>query len=151
MATLAGNLLQRTRCPYFRDISWPACNRRNPGSGCEALEGPSRQHAVLGTSESCIATYPGDFAQALVALDAAVEVVGVEGVRRVRVAALHRPPGSTPHFETILAAGDLITSIFVPAGPWTRRSRYLKIRDRESYQFAVASAAVALHLEGDVV
>ena len=151
MASLAGNVLQRTRCTYFRDTSWTACNKRNPGSGCSALEGVNRQHAILGTSDHCIATYPGDFAQALIALDAAIEITGVTGNRVVPFAKFHRLPGSVPNVETVLLPGDLITAITVPAGPWTRRSLYLKIRDRESYQFALAAAAVALDLSGDTV
>ncbi|MFO1349543.1 MAG: xanthine dehydrogenase family protein subunit M [Gammaproteobacteria bacterium] len=151
MASLGGNLLQRTRCLYFRNTSWAACNKRNPGSGCAALEGVNRQHAVLGTSADCIATYPGDFAQALIALDASVEIQGADGQKTLPFAKLHRQPGDTPHIETVLAPGDLITAITVPAGPWTRRSLYLKIRDRESYQFALASAAVALAMDGDTV
>jgi xanthine dehydrogenase YagS FAD-binding subunit len=151
MATLGGNLLQRTRCEYFREVSW-ACNKRKPGSGCAALEGMNREHAVLGTSESCIATYPGDFAQALIALDATVDTIGgPSGTRRIKFAALHRRPGETPNIETTLHPGELITFINVPAGPWTARSRYVKVRDRQSYQFALASAAVALYLEGNTV
>jgi xanthine dehydrogenase YagS FAD-binding subunit len=150
VASLGGNVLQRTRCEYFRETSWP-CNKRNPGSGCAALNGINREHAVLGTSDSCIATYHGDLAQALIALDASVEVLGSKGSRTIRFAELHRPPGDTPHVETVLAPGELITFITVPAGPHTRRSHYLKIRDRESYQFAVAAAAVALDLDGDRV
>jgi xanthine dehydrogenase YagS FAD-binding subunit len=151
MATLGGNILQRTRCEYFRETSWP-CNKRVPGSGCAALQGINRQHAVLGTSEHCIATYAGDFAQALIALDARVHTLGgPAGGRQIAFADLHRPPGLTPHIETILAPGELITFIEVPAGPWTARSRYVKVRDRQSYQFAVTSAAVALHLEGATV
>jgi xanthine dehydrogenase YagS FAD-binding subunit len=151
MASLGGNPLQRTRCEYFREISWP-CNKRNPGSGCSALEGINREHAVLGTSENCIATYPGDFAQALIALEATVDTIGApSGPRRIKFAELHRLPGDTPNIETSLHAGELITFINVPAGPWTRRSRYVKIRDRTSYQFALASAAVALHMEGNTV
>ena len=151
MATLGGNVLQRTRCPYFRDVHWAACNKRRPGSGCSALEGMNRQHAVLGTSEACIATYPGDFAQALVALGAAVEIEGPGGRHRLPFEQLHRAPGDTPQVETALAPGELITAFVVPAGAWTRRSRYLKIRDRESYQFALASAAVALDLQQGTV
>ncbi|MBV8145303.1 MAG: xanthine dehydrogenase family protein subunit M [Gammaproteobacteria bacterium] len=151
MASLGGNLLQQTRCEYFRGRGF-ACNRREPGSGCAALEGVNRPHAVLGTSESCIATYPGDFAQALIALDATVEIAGGRGApRRVPFASLHRLPGDTPHIQHSLAPGELITYIDVPAGPWTRRSRYVKVRDRESYEFALASAAVALQLEGEMV
>jgi xanthine dehydrogenase YagS FAD-binding subunit len=150
MASLGGNVLQRTRCEYFREVSWP-CNKREPGSGCSALDGVNRPHAVLGTSPACIATYPGDFAQALIALDATVETIGSKGSRRIRFADLHRRPGDTPHVETVLEPAELIVAILVPAGPWTRRSLYLKIRDRQSYAFALASAAVALHLEGETV
>ncbi len=151
MASLAGNVLQRTRCNYFRDVSWTACNKRDPGSGCAALDGFNRKHAILGVSEHCIATYPGDFAQALIALDASVEIVGPRGRREIPVAELHRLPGDAPHVETQLRPGELITAINVPAGAWTRRSVYLKIRDRESYDFALASAAVALDLADGVV
>ncbi|MBA3591826.1 xanthine dehydrogenase family protein subunit M [Methylibium sp.] len=151
MASLGGNVLQRTRCAYFRDTHWQACNKRKPGSGCAAMDGMNRQHAVLGTSGDCIATYPGDFAQALIALDATVEIAGAAGTRKLPFAMLHRPPGSTPQIETVLAPGELITAIEVPAGAWTRRSHYLKIRDRESYQFALTSAAVALDLQQGVV
>jgi xanthine dehydrogenase YagS FAD-binding subunit len=151
MATLGGNILQRTRCEYYRESSWP-CNKRTPGAGCAALDGVNRQHAVLGTSEHCIASYAGDFAQALIALDASVQTQGgPSGARRIAFADLHRLPGATPHIETILHPGELITFIDVPAGPWTARSRYVKIRDRQSYQFALTSAAVALHLEGSTV
>jgi len=147
MATLGGNVLQRTRCNYFRDPTWPACNKRQPGSGCAALEGVNRTHAVLGVSDHCIATYPGDFAQALIALDAVVEIASGEGERRLPFAALHRVPGDTPEIETILQPGELITGFYIAAAPWLRRSLYLKIRDRQSYEFALASAAVALDLE----
>ncbi|MER9328455.1 xanthine dehydrogenase family protein subunit M [Mesorhizobium sp. M0488] len=150
MASLAGNVLQRTRCEYFREISWP-CNKREPGSGCAAMEGVNRQHAVLGTSDACIATYHGDFAQALIALDAVVEVEGRRGSRRVPFAKLHRLPGDTPEIETDLAADEVIVAIAVPFDTWSRRSRYLKIRDRESYAFALASAAVALDMDGEMV
>jgi xanthine dehydrogenase YagS FAD-binding subunit len=149
MATLAGNVLQRTRCSYFRDLAWGACNKREPGSGCAALDGVNRKHAVLGVSDQCIATYPGDFAQALMALDALVEIAGQGGVRVIPFAALHRAPGDTPQIETVLTPGDLITGFALPTAPWTRRSLYLKIRDRESYEFALASAAVALDLGDD--
>jgi xanthine dehydrogenase YagS FAD-binding subunit len=151
MATLGGNVLQRTRCSYFRDTSWQACNKRSPGSGCAALEGVNRKHAVLGTSDHCIATYPGDFAQALIALDADVELAGPSGVRRIRFEDLHVPPDAHPHVETILKPGELITGFAVPTGAWTRRSLYLKVRDRESYEFALASAAVALDLSSGIV
>jgi xanthine dehydrogenase YagS FAD-binding subunit len=151
MATLGGNVLQRTRCTYFRDTSYTNCNKRIPGSGCAALEGINRSHAVLGTSDQCIASYPGDFGQALIALDAQVEVSGPRGSREIPFASLHRPPGETPQVETTLVPGELITAFRVPAEPFARRSLFLKIRDRASYEFALASAAVALDLDGEVV
>ncbi|MBK1658311.1 FAD binding domain-containing protein [Paracraurococcus ruber] len=151
MATLGGNVLQRTRCSYYRDVSYAACNKRNPGSGCAALDGYNRLHAVLGTSEHCIASYPGDFAQALMALDAVVEIEGPQGGRSMPFAELHRAPGDRPDIETTLRPGELITAFQVPAGPWAKRSRYVKVRDRQSYAFAAASAAVALDLDGDRV
>jgi xanthine dehydrogenase YagS FAD-binding subunit len=151
MASLGGNVLQRTRCAYFRDTSYTACNKREPGSGCSALQGFNRAHAVLGTSESCIAAYPGDFAQALIALDAQVEVAGPNGSHTLPFAKLHRPPGATPHIETSLAPGEVILAFMVPPMPWAKRSLFLKIRDRTSYEFALASAAVALDLDGDSV
>jgi xanthine dehydrogenase YagS FAD-binding subunit len=151
MATLAGNLLQRTRCPYFRDTAWSSCNKRSPGSGCSAIDGVNRLHAVLGVSDDCIATYPGDLAQALIALDAKVLTRSPGGGRALALADLHRRPGSTPHIETALQPDELIMAIEVPAGPHTRRSRYLKVRDRQSFAFALASAAVALDLDGATV
>lgn len=150
MASLGGNVLQRTRCQYFRETSWRECNKREPGSGCAALAGVNRKHAVLGVSEQCIATYPGDFAQALVALDATVDILGPDGERVIRFAKLHTGP-EHPHVETVLQPGELITGFTVPAGPWTRRSLYLKIRDRDSYEFGLATAAVALDLRSGVV
>ncbi|MGX7877416.1 FAD binding domain-containing protein [Mesorhizobium sp. ORM6] len=150
MASLGGNVLQRTRCEYFRETSWP-CNKREPGSGCAAMEGFNRQHAVLGTSDACIATYHGDFAQALVALGATVDIEGRRGRRTLAFAKLHRRPGETPNIETDLAPDEIITAIEVLLGPWSRRSRYLKIRDRESYAFALASAAIALDMDGENV
>jgi xanthine dehydrogenase YagS FAD-binding subunit len=146
MASLAGNVLQRTRCSFFRDVSYGSCNKRLPGSGCAALNGVNRQHAVLGTSDECIATYPGDFAQALIALDATVEISGAEGTHTVPFASLHRAPADRPQIETMLAPGELITAFEIPLAPWTRRSLYLKVRDRQSYEFALAAAAVALDL-----
>jgi xanthine dehydrogenase YagS FAD-binding subunit len=151
MASLGGNVLQRTRCNYFRYPSWESCNKRKPGSGCAAIGGLNRKRAVLGVSDSCIAEYPGDFGQALVALDASVEIVGPAGGREIRFEDLHRAPGDTPQIETTLHPGEMITGFTVPAGPWTRRSLYLKIRDRQSYEFAIASAAVALDLQGPIV
>lgn len=150
MARLGGNVLQRTRCAYFRDTSYTQCNKRDPGSGCAALDGFNRAHAVLGTSPMCIATYAGDWAQALIALDATVEILGDAGARSIAFADLHRLPGATPHLETSLAPGDIITGFFIPGKPWPR-SLYRKIRDRESYAFANASAAVALDLDGNRV
>ncbi len=149
MASLGGNVLQRTRCEYFRDVSFSACNKRNPGSGCAALDGVNRKHAILGVSDQCIATYPGDFAQALVALDAKVDLAGPSGRRTIRFEDLHRAYGESPSVETNLRPGELITGFTVPAGPWTRRSLYLKVRDRQSYEFALTSAAVALDLGPD--
>ena len=151
MASLGGNVLQRTRCTYFRDTSYGNCNKRIPGSGCAALEGINRQHAVLGTSDRCIATYASDFAQALIALDAKVETRGPESSRQLAFSDLHRRPGDTPNIETTLEPGELITAFHIPASPLARRSLYLKIRDRESYEFALASAAVALDMDGDTV
>jgi xanthine dehydrogenase YagS FAD-binding subunit len=150
MARVGGNVLQRTRCAYFRDTSWP-CNKRTPGSGCSAMDGENRWHAVLGASDQCIASYPGDWATALIALDATVQILGTGGARSLPFSGLHRRPGSTPHIETTLAPGELITGFVIPAGAHTRRSLYLKVRDRESYEFALASAAVALELDGDSV
>jgi xanthine dehydrogenase YagS FAD-binding subunit len=151
MASLGGNLLQRTRCSYFRDTSYDACNKRRPGSGCAALEGVNRIHAVLGTTDKCIASYPGDFAQALIALDGEVETLGPDGARTIPFARLHLPRADTPEIETVLRPGELITALFIPAGPHTRRSTYVKVRDRESYAFALAAAAVALDLGPDGV
>ena len=150
MARLGGNVLQRTRCAYFRDTSYEQCNKRVPGSGCAALDGFNRGHAVLGTSEHCIALYAGDWAPALMALDARVEVLGRSGARFIAFADLHRLPGATPHVETSLAPGELITAFIIPGGP-RRRSLYRKVRDRESYAFANASAAVAIDMDGDVL
>lgn len=151
MASLGGNVLQRTRCSYFRDTSYANCNKRNPGSGCAAMDGINRMHAVLGTSEQCIASYPGDFAQALMALDAQVEIAGTKGTRTIPFAQLHRAPGENPHVETSLGRGDLITAFTIPATPFAKRSLYLKVRDRASYEFALSSAAVALDLDNGTV
>jgi xanthine dehydrogenase YagS FAD-binding subunit len=151
MATLGGNVLQRTRCTYFRDPSYAACNKRNPGAGCAALDGINRKHAVLGGSENCIATYPGDFAQALIALDAVVDVAGPSGSRTIPFARLHKLPSDDPSIETMLQPSDLITAFVIPPTPFARRSLYLKIRDRESFEFALASAAVALDLTDGTV
>ncbi|GAA3598707.1 xanthine dehydrogenase family protein subunit M [Nonomuraea rosea] len=151
MATLAGNLLQRTRCPYFRGgLEFP-CNKRVPGSGCAAIGGHDRGHALLGGSDSCIATYPGDFPVALIAFDAVVDVVGPGGERSVPLAELHVEPGDDPAREHVLAPDELIVRIRVPATAAGRGSTYLKIRDRESYAFALAAAAVGLTFDGDGV
>ncbi len=150
MASLGGNVLQRTRCEYFREPSWAQCNKRVPGSGCAALDGVNRKHAVLGVSDQCIAAYSGDFAQALVALGAEVQTAGANGSRIIAFADLHTG-SDDPHTETVLAPGELITGFRVPAGPWTRRSLYVKIRDRESYAYGLATAAVALDLRDGVV
>lgn len=150
MATLGGNLMQRTRCAYFRGTEF-ACNKRSPGTGCAALAGLNRGHAVLGTSDACIAVYPGDFGVALAAFDAEVQVVGPRGRRTIAVLELHRLPGATPHLETTLQPGELIVGIRVPASAAARASTYVKVRDRESYAFALASAAVGLSLDGDRV
>ena len=146
LATLGGNLLQRTRCGYFRDVVTP-CNKRQPGSGCPALDGQNRLHAILGTSQHCIATYAGDFANALLVLDATVHIAGQDGERDIAVADLHRLPGDTPHIETELKPGDLIVGIDVPASAAARRSHYLKVRDRASFEWSIASVAVALELD----
>ena len=147
MATLGGNLLQRTRCEYFRSTDQP-CNKRVPASGCGAREGLHRQHAILGTSDSCFATYPGDMAVALVALDAVVQIEGPTGSRSVVLTEFHLEPGDQPSRETVLAPDELITGIVVPPLAFARGSRYLKVRDRASYELALASAAVALEIEG---
>jgi xanthine dehydrogenase YagS FAD-binding subunit len=150
MATVAGNILQRTRCSYFRDSGVPDCNKRRPRSGCAALDGENRMHAVLGGSAHCIATHPSDFAVALVALDASVRLRGGAGERVVLLEEFHRLPGDTPDVETVMAPGELITAIEVPAAPaLARRSTYLKLRDRVSFEFALVSAAVALDVDRD--
>ena len=151
MATLGGNLLQRTRCAYFRGGEPYACNKRTPGSGCAAIGGLDRGHAVLGGSTSCIAVYPGDWSVALVAFDAQVDTLSPRGERTIALESLHREPGATPHIETTLAPDELIVRIRVPATPLGRASTYHKIRDRESYAFALASAAVALDMTGETV
>jgi len=147
-ATMGGNILQRTRCPYFRDVGYAACNKRMPGSGCSAIGGENRWNAVLGTTDNCIATNPSDLAVALVALEALVEIRGANGPRTVPLTEFHRLPGQTPHIETVLEAGEVIAAIVVPTNPISRRSHYLKVRDRASFEFAVVSAAVALDMNG---
>jgi xanthine dehydrogenase YagS FAD-binding subunit len=146
MASIGGNLLQRTRCGYFRDVNMP-CNKREPGSGCSALTGSNRTHAVLGTSDSCVATHASDLAVALVALDAEVRLAGASGTTRtVRLADFYRTPGDTPEVENDLRPGELITEVVVPRLDWAERSTYVKVRDRQSYEFALCSAAVALDI-----
>ena len=150
MATVGGNLLQRTRCRYYRDLSC-ACNKRVPGSGCDAMNGHHRMHAILGTSEHCIAAHASDLAVALVALDAVVRVRGADGERTVPLTGFYRTPGVTPDVENTLEPGELILSVEVPLLPAGARSGYLKVRDRASYEFALASAAVALVITDGVI
>ncbi|WP_185984622.1 FAD binding domain-containing protein [Aureimonas mangrovi] len=151
MASLGGNLLQRTRCAYFRTGAPYACNKREPGTGCSAVGGIDRGHALFGASQNCSAVYPGDFAIALVAFDAQLDVLGPNGNRTLPVEGLYRDPGGTPEQDTTIAADEIITAIRVPVTPFSRRSTYLKIRDRASYAFALVSAAVALDLEDGIV
>jgi xanthine dehydrogenase YagS FAD-binding subunit len=151
MGTMGGNLLQRTRCGYFRDTGF-ACNKRAPGSGCPAIRGESRMLAILGGSEHCIASNPSDLAVALTALDAMLELRGADGAQRqVPITEFYRLPADTPHVETVLAPGEMITAITVPDSPAARRSHYLKVRDRTSFEFALVSAAVALETAGGAV
>ena len=147
MATTGGNLLQRTRCYYFYDPTYSECNKRDPGSGCAAKNGYNRIHAILGSSEQCIATHPSDMCVALVALDAVVQVQGPNGQRSIPMDEFHRLPGKTPELDTNLRPGELITSIDLPAMPYARRSTYLKVRDRNSYAFALVSVAAVLNLD----
>ncbi|UQS23579.1 xanthine dehydrogenase family protein subunit M [Amycolatopsis thermalba] len=149
MATTGGNPLQRTRCVYFQDVTTP-CNKREPGSGCSAIGGYTRYHAILGASEHCVATHPSDLAVALAALDAEVRVLGPDGERTIPFTELHRLPGDSPERDTVLAHGDLITSIDLPA-PAASRQRYRKVRDRASYAFALVSVAALLRVEDGVV
>jgi xanthine dehydrogenase YagS FAD-binding subunit len=148
MASIGGNLLQRTRCGYFRDVNTP-CNKRTPGSGCPAIAGTNRMHAILGTSDSCVATHASDVAVALVALDAEIRLADADGTRTVRLADFYRLPGDTPEVENDLRPGELITEVVVPRLDWAQRSTYVKVRDRESYEFALCSAAVALDIRDD--
>jgi xanthine dehydrogenase YagS FAD-binding subunit len=148
MATVGGNLLQRTRCAYFRDPTVAACNKREPGTGCAAIEGHSRMHAILGTSEHCIATHPSDMAVALLALDAHVQTHGPRGERKIALAELWLLPGNTPAQEHNLERGEIITAVLIPRVPAPRRSAYVKVRDRAEFAFALASAAVVLQVNG---
>jgi xanthine dehydrogenase YagS FAD-binding subunit len=150
MATTGGNPLQRTRCVYFTDVTTP-CNKREPGSGCSAIGGYTRYHSVLGTSEACIAAHPSDMAVALAALDAQVQVLGPDGERTVPFVELHRLPGDDPSRDTVLAHGELITAIDLPALPMAARSAYRKVRDRASYAFALVSVAAAVDVVDGVV
>lgn len=150
MASIGGNLLQKTRCGYFREVSMP-CNKREPGSGCSALTGVNRSHAVLGTSDACVATHPSDLAVALVALEAQVHLASSTKKRTVGLEEFYALPGDTPHIENVLEPGELITSVSVPRSDWAEHSTYLKVRDRQSYEFALTSAAVALERRGTTI
>jgi xanthine dehydrogenase YagS FAD-binding subunit len=151
MASIGGNLLQRTRCPYFRELTWTPCNKRNPGSGCSAIDGENRLHAVLGTSDACIATHPSDLAVAVAALDGVLTLRGPAGERKVNAVDFHLLPGNTPQIEHNLKHGEIIESIFIPEAPHAKRSAYLKIRDRAAYEFALASAAVGLDIANNTI
>ena len=150
MATTAGNLLQRTRCMYFRDTAMP-CNKREPGTGCPAITGSNRTLAILGTSDHCIATNPSDMCVALAALEATIHVQGAKGSRAIPIGDFHLLPGSTPHRETVLEPGDLITHVTLPPPKSGSKQVYLKLRDRASYEFALASAAVVMTISGGTI
>jgi xanthine dehydrogenase YagS FAD-binding subunit len=150
MATTGGNVLQRTRCPYYRDLQ-AACNKRVPGSGCAALDGFNRSHAVLGGSEHCIATHPSDFAVALLACDAQLQATGPQGSREIALADFYLLPGTTPHRENLLRPHELIVAVRLPRTLADRKSHYLKVRDRQSYEFALASAAVAMDADSGLM
>lgn len=145
LATTGGNLLQRTRCPYFQDVTTP-CNKREPGTGCSAVEGYSRNHAILGASDTCVAVHPSDMAVGLLALDAVVRVQGPDGERTIPIDDLHRLPGEHPEQDTVLAPGELITAVDLPSTPFARRSTYRKVRDRASFAFALVSVAAAVEV-----
>jgi xanthine dehydrogenase YagS FAD-binding subunit len=151
MATVGGNLLQRTRCTYFYDQAGSRCNKRAPGQGCDAIGGFNRNHAILGASSACVATHPSDMCVALAALGAIVHLEGRDGRRTVPVTEFHQLPEDRPDVETVLAPGDLITAVELPALPFATRSTYRKVRDRASYAFALVSVAAALEVEGDRV
>lgn len=146
LATTGGNLLQRTRCPYFQDVTTP-CNKREPGSGCSAIEGHSRNHAILGASDACVAVHPSDMAVGLLALDAVVRVHGPGGERTIAIDDLHRLPGEHPERDTVLERGELITAVDLPSAPFARRSTYRKVRERASFAFALVSVAAAVKLD----
>lgn len=150
MATIGGNIMQRTRCTYFRDVT-ADCNKREPGSGCAARHGFNRTHAILGTSDACVATHPSDVAVAFAALEARVHLLGPDGARQVPFADFLLRPGKTPDREQAIKPGELITEVVIPALPRPLKSGYLKVRDRQSYEFALTSAAVALHVRGGVI
>jgi len=151
MATVGGNLLQRTRCAYFYDAEGARCNKRSPGQGCDAMEGFNRMHAVLGASSDCIATHPSDLCVALAALDAVVHLRHADGERSISFNDLHRLPGTQPDIDTALQPGELITAVEIPALPMAAHSAYRKVRDRSSYAFALVSVAAAIELDGDRV
>src|SRR5437868_11277293 len=149
LATTGGNLLQRTRCYYFYDPAFPQCNKRNPGSGCGAIDGYNRIHAILGQSEQCIATHPSDMCVALAALEAVVRTRGSKGEREIPFADLHRLPGKTPNIDTNLQSDELIVAVDLPVIPFATRSHYLKVRDRASYAFALVSVAALLDVDSN--
>ena len=151
LATNGGNLLQRTRCPYFMDTGFPHCNKRAPGTGCGAIDGFPRTHAIFGASDQCIATHPSDMCVALAALEATIRVQSRSGERRIPVADFHRLPGSTPEIDTNLKPDELILSIDLPPSPYAGHSHYLKVRDRISYEFALVSVAAALDMDGRTI
>jgi len=151
MASIGGNLMQRTRCAYFRDDDAPPCNKRSPGSGCSARHGLNRNHAIFGWSDACVATHPSDLAVALAALDAIVHVRGLAGERAISFVDFHHLPGNTPEHDTVLGRGDLIVAVEVPARAEGRASHYLKVRDRESYEFALVSVAAAVAVDGKYI
>ena len=151
MATVGGNLLQRTRCTYFYDTDGSRCNKRSPGEGCDAIEGFNRIHAILGASPACVATHPSDMCVALAALDAVVHIRGASGERTVALCDLHRLPGDRPEIDTVLEPGELITAVALPPSDLAAHSTYRKVRDRSSYAFALVSVAAALQLDGEVI
>ena len=151
MATTGGNLLQRTRCYYFMDTAFPACNKRNPGSGCAAIKGFNRIHAILGSERECIATNPSDMNVALAALNATIHVTGPKGKRTIAIADFHRLPGTTPQLDTNLKPDELITAVELPAPKFAKHSYYLKVRDRQSYAFALVSVAAGLEMNGNTI
>jgi xanthine dehydrogenase YagS FAD-binding subunit len=150
MATMGGNLMQRTRCPYFNSLDMP-CNKRQPGSGCGALKGYNRMHAIFGGSDKCIAVHPSDMCVALAALDATVNVTGAKGKRQIRFSQFHRLPGDLPQHDNNLAEGELITSIEIPHNSFTKNVHYLKVRDRSSYAFALVSVAAAMMIDNGII